>query len=507
VSAVGLIVAFVLAAGPLLRGRADARRHGVPFHLSSGEALAGAAFFCLPFLSLLAEPRVAFWQVDGRALVIVAWISAISAVVLRRGEQGAVPLQPVRRLPTATRLFVLWSTLFWLMLVWDVGVGEAVALVTRPDRLLASFELWETEPAGSHLFLIWLSDEDFQMGTAYTNHLHPFGLAMYGLTRLVQAAGDVPAHAGRNVTPFAMAALGAVALAAMMPRPAPGTGGARYHAALFLALGFVLTQWSLWVYPFRWGFDTVFPVIAFLAAILWASARPRTSARNAAALMASALVLAAFGWLYTPLLILALWCVAARPRGGLAGTLQANRPLARASVAALALGVALYALPLVLIAWKGYGVSSSGFLFRSGLDGDTQYFQHAVQAVLQPFRPARTVGGLLFPAMVPFLIAAAWVLRQRPALRRRFGRETIVLLAPWVFSVALFPQAVSIHPNLYDTLLLLPLVLIAASWALGGDVQRRLRGGALLAALLLAVLLLMANLIRIAQGVGEVVRG
>jgi hypothetical protein len=463
------------------------------------------ACFCLPLLSLIAQPRLAFWRLDGRALLIIAWLAAVSWVLFlhRTDASSAVAARAPRgRVPMVTQLFILWSALFWLMVIWDVGVGRAVLGVTREDRLTTSFALWESRPASEHLFLIWLNGESFEKGVAYTNHLHPISFFFYGCAKLVQLASGLPFYVGRNISPFAMAGLGVLAFGALVPRPsATAPQGATFHATLFLALGFLLSEWHFWVHPFTSNFDTVFPVIAFLTAIVWASAHPRVSRRRGVCLIASLIVFAAFGWVYTPLLILAVWCLFGRPRAGIAATIAANRPLVRASIAAAAAGLAIYALPRVLVAIRGYETTSSPFLFRSGLDGDTRYFQDVAQAVFHPFAPSHTWWSLLFPAFVPLLMTAACAWRAGGLTLRRFGRQSVFFVTPYVFSLALFPQAVSIHPYLYDVLLLLPVALIGSTWTLTRCVQDRLRGASLLAALLLAAMLIMANLIGIAQGI------
>jgi hypothetical protein len=460
-----------------------------------------AALALLPLFSFFGDARIAFWRVDGRALVIIAWLVGVSALALTRPVRRSSPVRG--RFPVLTQLFVLWSALFWLMVVWDVGVGHAVAHVTAEDWLTTAFGVWETRPARDHLFLMWQSREAFDQGVAYTNHLHPFTFALYAWTKLVQWGGGLPMVVGRNLTPFAMAGLGVVALVGLIPRwPGVARGGWTFHATLFLALGFLLTQWYLWVYPFTWGFITVFPIIAFLTTLVWSSARPRVTDRNASWLLGCSVIFAAFAWLYTPLVILALWCFFGRSRPSLADTVRFNRPLVRASIAALAVGAAAYSLPLLLAWTRGYEVSSSSFLFRSGLDGDTRYFQTALQAVTDPHRPAR-IPGSLWPAFVPFLLAGAWAWRSAAGARRQFVRVSLFLLAPYVFSVALFPQSVSIHPNLYDPLLLLPVVLIGSAWMLRPSMQRRLSGPGALAGLLLATLLIMGNLVAIAQGMAQ----
>jgi hypothetical protein len=495
----GLVVlgiVAVAAASPRFAARLkdELREIGGP-----GE-IAMAAWFVLPLLSLVTQPTVAFWRLDGRALLIVAWLAGVGcSLVARRFAAPELTVPPHGRLPLLTQLLILWSTAFWLMLVWDVGVGRAVAHVSREDPLTLSFALWETHPVRDHLFLAWTSRQAFDNGVAYTNHLHPILFFFYGCSKLVQLATGLPLFVGRNLTPFATAAVGVLAFTSLVPRTATSVRTLSFHATLFIALGVFLTHWHTWVYPYAWGFDTVFPFIAYFAVIVWASAQPRVSLRNRGRLLAALVLFAAFGWLYTPLVVAEVWILFGRARPRWRAFLLANRPLVRASVAALAMGIVVYGLPLLLVVWRGYTNTSSSLLFRSGLDGDVRYFQDAAQAMIHPFRPARTWWSIIFPAFIPITAAAAFAWFGGALRRRRLARQSVFLLAPYFFSLAFFPQSVSIHPNLYDMLLIVPVVLIGCTWALSRFFQRRLHGPFLLAMLLLSAVVIMANLTAIAQ--------
>ena len=508
-SGIGCLVTLALTVASAVSPRFTGRLKGEFGAIGRSSFVVLLAFFGLPLVSLIAQPQVAFMRIDAGVLVIIAWLGALSSIsFLQRTEPPShVAARTTRaRLPLLTQLFILWSALFWLMVIWDIGVGRAVMLVTRDDRLTTSFALWENRPASDHLFLVWLTRESFEQGFAYTNHLHPVAFAFYGWSKLVQLATGLPLYVGRNLTPFAMAALGVFTLGALVPRPlATSPQGVKFHATLFLALGFLLTEWHFWIYPFATNFDTVFPVIAFLTAIVWGSAHPRISRRHAACLTASLVALASVGATYMPLIILAVWCLFGRPRTGIAATVAANRVLLRASIAAVVVGVTIYALPLVLVAIRGYENTGSDYLFRSGLDGDTRYFQDVAQAMFHPFHPSRTWWRLFFPAFAPFLIIAICVSRRAGFARRRLARQSVFFVAPYFFSLAMFPQSVSIHPYLYDGLLLLPVVLIGSTWVLTPSVQTRLRGAPLLAGLLLAAIFIMANLIGVAQEIVRIV--
>jgi hypothetical protein len=387
------------------------------------------------------------------------------------------------------------------MLVWDIGVGTLVTSVTHEDRLLGTFAIWETQPASEHLFLVWLTPDHFEQGVAYTNHLHPFLFFLYACTVVPQVLLDVPAYAGRNLIPFGLSAAGIAAVSTLVLRTVPLRGaGTRFYAVLFLALGVFTTQGFFWIYLYTWNFDSVFPLIVFFAALVWALGRQAPDGRYAGAVTAAALF-GAFGWVYTPLLIVALWSCAARPAAGLAALLRRNPTLVRASAACAATGALSLGLPLVLVALSGYTTASSTFLFRSGLDGDARYFTNMVQAVLWPLPQDARHWSALLPAFVPMAAALAIGWPRTRAMRSRRGREALFFFAPYVFSVALFPQSVSIHPYLYDHLLLLPAALLGVIWSLRPPVQRRLHGPWLLAALLLALGLIMSNFIAIAQTV------
>jgi hypothetical protein len=506
VSAFGALVGFVLVAGPRLSA-SFATAMDREFPRSVRMTMPGILLVALlPALSFVRQPQIAFWRVDGPALIVVAWLTTLFWLIARtrRTQSAAVP----GVLPLVSPLFLLfitWSAVFWLMLVWDVGVSRAVFAKSAPDRLSLSFELWETYSPRDHLFMIWYSREDFARRAVYPNHLHPYVFLMYGSTKLVQMATGLPLYVGRNMTPFVIAALGVVSAAVVMTRAriAWTMDGLKSYAMLFLLLGLIVSQSHYWTSLYVVNFDNIFPLIAYFTAIVWATATPKIGAENAGIVVLSTVLFAAFGWAYTPFLILALWCYFGRLSDTVARTVARNQALVRASIAGTSMFILVYGLPRVLVAARGYATTDSPYLFRSGLDGDVRYFRHLAQAVFQPnWTEARTPWTLVFPAFVPLVAGLAWSSRlARFRTLAQFG----FLAAPYFFSLALFPQAVSIHPYLYDQLLVIPAVLTGATSCLVPTFQRRIRGPYALAAIALTLMLLMSNFIAIAQGIRRVV--
>ena len=102
-------------------------------------------------------------------------------------------------------------------------------------------------------------------------------------------------------------------------------------------------------------------------------------------MIAAAGLFAAFGPMYVPILLIALWCCHGRPGPTVATTFRRNRVLVVASLVGLGVAAVTYSIPVWLVAARHYSNLSSPLAFRSGLDGDTTYFQDAVQAVLHPY--------------------------------------------------------------------------------------------------------------------------
>ena len=183
----------------------------------------------------------------------------------------------------------------------------------------------------------------------------------------------------------------------------------------------------------------------------------------------------------------------------------ANRSIVAVAVWCTAAAAISYGLTTATIHLKGYSPLSATLLFRSGLDGDTRYFQNLVQAVVAPCPVLccwrRTFADLVLPAFVP--IAGWMALRIRVARgpgAAGLGALFLFLATPYIASVILFPQAVSIHPYMYDQLLVVPAAAVggAAAMAVAGATMN---GAVRFAALLVMGFVTMSNLVGIAQAV------
>jgi len=461
------------------------------------------ASFLLPLGSLARVPQIAIVSLDGRLWLIAAWLFAASMVlpaqVERRGWQAKLPVV----------LAVMWSSLFWLAVVSDIGVGRYMLSTDRVeykdcqfDPLAVAFTIWETHPVSEHLFLGWRTYQSFAEHHPYANHVHPYLFAMYAWTRLTRATAGVPLYVATNTVPLLYMGVLIAAVFTLLYRarllddaPTP-----MRLAALFAASGILVTTWRFWNDLLRYSSDNPYPLLAGVLTFLVAGLiRPR----NPWLVGVGTIALVALSPIHTPMVIVALACLFWFPPRANGLPPGHTMWLARTMGLALLLGSAVYLLPWLLIRWNGYTPLGTSFLSRSGLDGDTRYFSNMVQAVLSPCRSccwSRPASDLLFPAFVP--IAGFSALRGRRIWRSTIDltRVLLFLLAPYLFSLVLFPQSISVHPYMYDHMLIIPItvvgIIVMFEWL--GDTAAN-SGLAAFALILIGGGVVMSNLIGIAQ--------
>jgi hypothetical protein len=519
------------ALGTLLarRGRNGRNGHdGAPEYWRQAWLLAP---FLLPVISFLHISTFAFWSLDARGWLIAAWlITAVRGALQPSSPAPAAPPGPPapaaastaadtgsvdeasRRsapVPFYVGLFILWTSVFWLTVVWDLGVGRFVVNVDRSagvschlDPLANIFQLWEQQPASEHLYLGWRTrDGGFDQQRVYVNHVHPYLLTMYAWVSAVRAVTGRPMTVATNTTPFLymFVLLGSVTvlLARLgLLRKCRDAGGL---IVLFAGFGFLVTTWRFWGDLYRYTSDNTFPLLAAVLVLVYAAwltpVRPWLA-------FASGTLFLALAPIHTPFLILAVVCLfgqyAARGRDLFAR----NRLIAGLSVWWLVVAFVVAAAPRLLAAWKGYTAVGSSLLVRSGLDGDTSYFTGLAQAIWSP-----TVAGcyvrppvdLLLPACVPLLALIPWIVRANDSSGRDAGRMLVFLATPYLCSLIFFAQSISVHPYLYDLLLLVPVVVTGLAVMLMEPVRQRLTGTMLLVGILFASALIMTNLISLAQ--------
>ena len=381
-------------------------------------------------------------------------------------------------------------------------LGHAGHLLRSPNSrptVPISFSYWDRAPISEHLGLAFTETDAPERRRAYQHHSPLWMGLMYAWLQPLRAAG-VPYDVAQNalvLIPFA-ALLGL--LWASLGTLAPATRDEWLTLpALLLAAATVATSPSLWLAtlvgnPEEHGRLTMAVAMTFLATLDF---HGRPLGRAGLAVLLAVVLLAPMPALLIVgvLLMLGIRLDAERPHHGVRWDGWARQAPVLAATA-----VVMIALPYAMLRvghWTGVG---SSVPFRSGLDGDTQYFSSIAQAVLQPIDAASRPWRFL-PLPLAAMATALGARAVSSSFGARVGRLLLVSWSPALVWLVLFPQMVSIHPYLFDFGVLLPPAFCLLFCLAQPELRQWLaaRRAMLLAVTIGLAALLMTNLLDLAR--------
>ena len=385
-------------------------------------------------------------------------------------------------------VLILMSAM-WLSLLLKLGIAHAT-VTPQEGHLSLTFEGWATNPVSSHLFLAQTKHDDFANGRVYISGTYPFVFANFLLLAPFHFLFGLPYNIAHNFLP--------------------------YYYVFGLVLLLVLATWRQLSAIFKKKRFLLWFLVFISIGISITDPLPWTSSFNAARdnphILAAGLFCYLSTWVFygqipkTPLLVvgilLAVFMTMYIPAWILAGlffqpTLSIDRKWMRQVLAVCALAVANVALPAVVCRFAGVTPTGSGFLYRSGLDGSTEYMTSIFQAVYSPndLRHWPTSAYVLLCALLA--ICFHFFFNERN--RSHPLRQTVFLLLPYATVAILLPQLTSIHPYTTDLFLIVPATFLMSFWFLQKRFWNRLTGNTYVVWLLVASFILMTNLLTVAQ--------
>lgn len=346
------------------------------------------------------------------------------------------------------------TILLGMVLVYELGFWKTVmAISPLPERLRdVSFPIWDQHSLSEHGFLVFLSSKDFAEEVAYSNHSLAYLLFMYAFYKIEMYIPQLPMRA---VVPtlemlFCVVSVVYVAISSLKERIKLNQG-----ALILLAILFFITMPGFWISAGKFNVDNPFH---FLFPILLLTAHRLSKGDLSGAKL----------WL--PLGAL---CITAPIAGALLGMYLMvssikndglSKNMLELGGRVILVSVIVYLQPVITSHILGFTSSNSGWKFRSGLDGDVSYFTNVFNSVINPYYPRPTYL-LALPAVLLSAQLAYIAIRNRAI--GESAQSTIqgdnpglfygVVFSQYVITSLLWPQAVSIHPYLYDYLLVAPI--------------------------------------------------
>lgn len=361
-----------------------------------------------------------------------------------------------------------------------------LAFTSAPTRMNATLMAWTELSFSRHWLLFYLSDKDVAAGVPYSNMpvFQGWLYAIYHLTFNFLTAGRWP-----NGTTYIAATI-ALGWASwdVIRRHVERLQPLSAFIAIWVAAGVTATSSYVVGYLSTTNHDTVFPFVAAASTVL-AFRIIRADQTHPVTLWLALAISASTGLLGLTILVL---CFYEREKLGVSS---------RWWLALFLICIIGVLYPMIIAKLVFKQSSASGILFRTGLDGSTQYFKTHLQAFFDPLFHYRKVADLL--GMKLFTIACLLTFSYIAFRRTYLCALYALLLAsmPYFSHLVAFPQSVSIHPYLYDLLIVIPTdILIALLFcATIGSLQTVRKGAPVLILLASSTLLIHSNLLRIAQ--------
>lgn len=353
------------------------------------------------------------------------------------------------------------TMLIGLALVYRLGFWEMVTKASTISERLRNitFPIWDQHSLSEHGYLVFLSQSDFEKGVAYSNHSYAYLFFMYPFYKLEMAIPRLPMRAlvASLEMIFCVLTVVYVALHDQKER-------VRFHQGvlILLAVMFFVTMPEFWISAGKFNVDNPFPLqFPILLLVAHRISQDAVGVKlwlPLGALCVTAPVAAALLGMYLE--------VSSIRNDGL------SKNTLKLGIVVILLSVVVYLQPVITAKLLGFTSSNSGWKFRSGLDGDVSYFTNVLSSVSSPYfpRPAYLLAlpiGLLL-AQLAFMYIRSRDGGDRALLVGGTNLELFygVLFSQYMVTCLLWPQAISIHPYLYDYMLLAPIsVWIALNFA------------------------------------------
>jgi len=341
-----------------------------------------------------------------------------------------------------------------LVLVHVFGFwGMHKTITIMPERLRdMTFPIWDKYSFFKHGFLVFLTKNDFYDGVAYSNHSSAYLFFMYLFYKLEMATPKFPMRvvvAYLEMLFYVMTVV-YISISNLKDRIKFNQG-----ILILLAVMFLVTMPDFWISAGKFNVDNpfhlYFPLLLLIA--------HRLSLGD---------VYGAKLWLP-----LGLFCMLTPISSALLGAYLAvssikkdgiSKGLLKLSVALVFISGVVYLQPVIVSKILGFSSSNSGWIFRAGLDGDVSSFNNVVNSVIRPFYPRPLY--LIFVPISLLLVQLTFLfiksrdnndsglfLQDNANSRLFYG----VLFSQYLITLLLWPQSISIHPYLYDFMLVGPI--------------------------------------------------
>jgi hypothetical protein len=399
--------------------------------------------------------KILFLSFDGVLASILLWIAVLFGIAYKFKWNENPQTQNIKSI--VIFFLLIFVGLFWVRCAYDVGFEKLYLFIDKsPDRLRdITFQIWDAHSFKEHWGRVFYSFEDFAQSKAYGGHSLPYLLLLYLFNSLTQLSENLSFRLVAIVEMLILIVSITLVIKSELSEVLKKGHGV---VLVILGLGFCATSPLFWISAGKSNIDNPFFLYSgILVALSYLMAH---EIRRTAFITYFLIALSALLFPLLSVLLGLYWITMHLHRAD-----KSDINILKLAVWQISLSLIVYAYGPLVIMMNGLESSSSTWMFRSGLDGDTYEFLNIFQAVISPSYP-RPFTYLAMPLIIVILQLTIMFFYRKSHIedvKQKIFSKGMFLggVGSAYFGTLLFwPQSISVHPYLYDFIGLLPFYIL-----------------------------------------------
>ena len=384
--------------------------------------------------------------------------------------------------------FITLTFIFWILILHYLGVYE-IAIIPRSGVLSYTFNWWESTSIDKHLFLgNYLPNETYN-GTVYTTYTYPFYFINYTLLAPFRYLFHMSYEKSQNLLPYFNVLFFIFIIYRLKRKEIQEIIQSKnlyYLTWIFLIFGIIITNALPWTSMLRHNQENLHMPIALLFCILSLTIikREKNEERDRKFLIIGSII-ASISPIYFPAWILCYIYTET--------DLKVRKKMIINAFLVFTINFINYIIPLIAANSLRLKSSASGYLYRSGLDGSSDYFNSILSVIYNPHSEQHTSSTIIL------IISAIYIGRKQKEDAKIYFKQLIFTLIPFASIVILFPQFSSIHMYLIEFLLVVPPIFLITYKLINFEFLKNIQPKEYATYILFFTFIIMSQLLEIAK--------
>ncbi len=385
-------------------------------------------------------------------------------------------------------VFFILCCILWLIVVMSLGVYES-SITAKNGVLPFTFNWWESTSIKNHFFLGNYLKNETANGTVYTTYTYPFYFINYIILAPLHHVLDISYEKAQNILPYINVLLFSFVIYRVKLKELKlliQSGNSYFLTIIFLIIGLLITNSLPWSSMLRNNLENFHMVISILFCLLSLTCvnNYKTEKKDKLFLIIG-LMISFITPIYFPAWILCYIYVQ--------NELKIRKKMLGIISMIIISNIVNYILPLIAANSLNLRSSASGFLYRSGLDGSSAYFDSILSVIYSPKSSQQTLSTLI---LITSTVLLGKVLNDKSKL---YFNQFIFLLIPLLTTIIFFPQFSSIHMYFIELLIVIPCIFMICYWLLNYNLISNLKANQYSLTIIFFTFLIMSQLLQLTR--------